>query len=355
MTLLRIKLPMPFDPAADAAWWRVDDRGRVIDRGRGPPASWPTAERREAVLGAQDVRIVALALPPMNASRLPSAAAYALEDQLAAPLESMHVAVEPPAARDGVTLARVVNRDTIAWLVSHRPAFDRVVAEPDLVPKDGAAHRYVDAEGNGFVRQADGSAYAVDASSGRDTPWSVERASPEAWAGAPDLRLGFLRDAGATRRPLARALVPALALVVAALALHVVATAAQWTHDRYLTWRADRAVVALARDAGLEPGPDARAAEALLARRAATTLHASARVANGDALPLLARAAQALGALPAGSVRKIALSERRLVAELSALDEARLSRVLRELANAGFEAVSAPIAGGVRISATLAP
>jgi len=54
-------------------------------------------------------------------------------------------------------------------------------------------------------------------------------------------------------------------------------------------------------------------------------------------------------------VRKIALSERRLVAELAALDEARLARVLRELANAGFEAVSAPIAGGVRISATLAP
>jgi len=107
---------------------------------------------------------------------------------------------------------------------------------------------------------------------------------PEAWAAAPDLRLGFVHDAVAARRPLARALFPAFALVVAALALHVVATAAQWTHDRYATWRADRAVVALARDAGLEPGPDARAAEALLARRAASTLHASARPADGGGL-----------------------------------------------------------------------
>jgi hypothetical protein len=216
----------------------------------------------------------------------------------------MHVAVEPPAARDGVTLARVVDRDTIAWLASHRPAFDRVVAEPDLVPRDGASHRYVDDDGNAFVRQPDGSAYAVDASAERGTPWSVERASPEAWHSAPDLRLGYLRDAGAPRRPLARALVPALALVVAALALHVVATTAQWAHDRYVAWRADRAVVALARDAGLEPGPDARAAEALLARRAASTLHASARPADGDALPLLARAAQALAALPAAASAK---------------------------------------------------
>jgi general secretion pathway protein L len=353
MTTLRVKLPMPFDPAADAAWWRVDERGRLVDRGRGPASSWPPADRREAVLGAQDVRIVALALPPMSGARLPSAAAFALEDQLAAPVESMHVAVEP--ARGGVTLARVVDRDTIDWLASHRPAFDRVVAEPDLVARDGAAHHYVDADGHGFVRQADGSAYAVDASAGPGAPWSVERAPPEAWSAAPDLRNGYLRDAGASRRSLGRALVPALALVGAAIALHVVATAAQWAHDRYVVWRADRAVVALAREAGLEPVPDASAAESLLARRAAATLHAGARMADGDALPLVARAAPALGALPAGSVRRIGLSERRIVADVGALDEARLARVLRDLANAGLDAVSAPIAGGVRISATIAP
>jgi len=352
MTTLRVKLPIPFDPAADAAWWRVDERGRVVDRGRGPPSSWPPADRREAVLGAQDVRIVALALPPMSAARVPSAAAFALEVQLAAPVESMHVAVEP--SREGVTLARVVDRDTIGWLASHRPAFDRVVAEPDLVARDGAAHHYVDVDGHGFVRHPDGSAYAVDASAGPGAPWSVERVPPEAWSAAPDLRQGYLRDA-VTRRSLGRALVPALALVAAAIALHVIATATEWAYHRYFAWVADRAVVALARGAGLEPVPDASAAESLLARRAAAALHAGARMDDGDALPLLARVAPALGALPAGSVRRVGLTERRIVADVGALDEARLARVLRDFANAGLDAVSAPIAGGVRISATIAP
>jgi hypothetical protein len=54
-------------------------------------------------------------------------------------------------------------------------------------------------------------------------------------------------------------------------------------------------------------------------------------------------------------VRRIGHSERRIVADVGALDESRIARVSRDLANAGLDAVSAPIAGGVRISATIAP
>jgi hypothetical protein len=60
MTTLRVRLPVPFEPSAPAAWWRVDARGIVMDRGVSTAAAWPAADRIEAVLGAPDVRIVAL-------------------------------------------------------------------------------------------------------------------------------------------------------------------------------------------------------------------------------------------------------------------------------------------------------
>ena len=397
MTTLRVRLPAPFDPVAPASWWRVDDTGRIVARGVTPPSAWPAADPVQAVMAAADVRIVALALPPMPASRLRTAAAFALEDQLAAPVESMHLAVTASAG-GAPAMARVVDRDAIAWLAAHRPAIERVVAEPDLVVSDGAWHWCIGTDGAGFVRRPDGSAFATDSAESdalpaalaaalaraprqgarvivdadvdtarlaawsrasgvtfaRGTPWMLERVPASAWAAAPDLRTGHgVSDAGS--RPSLRAFGPAIALVLAAVTLHFIATAGVWAHDRYVAWRADRDVVALARDAGLGTVPDARAAESLLARRAASALHAEARGADGDALPTLARAAGPLAALPAGSVRKLTVAERRLVADLGALDEARLARLVQDLASAGLATVTAPIAGGVRLSATVGP
>ena len=189
----------------------------------------------------------------------------------------------------------------------------------------------------------------------RGTPWSPERLPASAWAAAPDLREGSVSAPSDEGAPVAQRFAPALALVLAALALHVLATVAGWAHDRHAEWRADRAVVELARGAGVDPVPDARAAEAALARRAASALHASGRMADDDVLPLIARAAQPLGALPAGSLRRLSYGDRRLVADLAALDDARLGRLSRELAAAGLVPVAAPVGGGVRVVATLGP
>lgn len=338
----------------------------------------------------------------MSETRRASAAAFALEDELASPVESLHVAVEAPGSRGGPTIARVVDRATIDALAARRPVVDRVVAEPDLVARDGAWHWCADAEGRAFVRRPDGSAFATDAPvsdelpiglaaalarpAGRaggaprvvvdaavdparfaawsaatgaafvaGTPWSLERVPSSAWAAAPDLRAGHATPAQVATPALVRRFAPAVALALAALALHVVATAAQWAHDRYAAWRADRATVELARAAGLGAMPDARAAERALAKRAAEALHGSARMADDDALPLIARAAAPLGALPEGTVRKLSYGDRRLVADLGAIDDARTARLLRELAAAGLESVAAPASGGVRVAATLGP
>lgn len=400
MTTLRVRLAAPFDPAAPAAWWRAADDGRVLDRGVAAPSQWPAADRIEVAIAAAEVRIAALALPPMNEARRASAAAFALEDQLAAPAEASHLHVGPPAARGGATIARIVDRATIAWLAARRPPIDRVVAEPDLAPVDESWHWCVDAEGRGFVRRPDGSAFAVDgaadaalpaeiaaaiaqarreadrapprivvdatvapdrleawsratgASFVRGAPWSLERVPPRAWAAAPDLRDGYASAASAPRASIARRFVPALALLLAALALHVLATLAGWLGDRYAVWRADRAVVALAREAGVGGVQDAQAADAALAKRSAAAIHASARMAEGDLLPLLARSAPAFATLPPGTLRKLSYGDGRLVADLGALDEARVTKLVRELSAAGLAPVAAPAAGGLRVAMT---
>ena len=402
MTTLRVRLPVPFDPSAPAAWWRVDDQGRIVERGTSSPPAWPAADRIEAVLGAGDVRIVALELPPMNDARRASAAAFALEDQLAAPADTMHLAVTAPASVGAPTVVRIVDRAAVTWLAARRPAIDRVVAEPDLAPADGAWHWCVDADGRGFVRRRDTSAFAADAPEGSElpaelaaalahargdvgavgapparivvdapadaprlaawtqatgvtfvqgTPWSLERVPDASWRSAPDVRAGHSILPTAAPVPVARRFVPALALALGALVLHVLLTAAGWTHDRYVAWRADRAVVELARGAGIDPVPDARAAEAALATRATGALHASARMAEGDALPLIARAAGPLATLPPGSVRKLTYGDRRLVADLGALDETRVARLMRDLRAAGLAPVAAQAGGGLRIVA----
>ena len=285
MTTLRVRLPVPFDPSAPAAWWRVDDQGRIVERGTSSPPAWPAADRIEAVLGAGDVRIVSLELPPMNDARRASAAAFALEDHLAAPADTMHLAVTAPASVGAPTVVRIVDRAAVTWLAARRPAIDRVVAEPDLPPSDGTWRWCADADGRGFVRRSDGSAFAADASGSSElpaelaaalaharrdagaagapparivvdapadaprlaawtqatgvtfvqgTPWSLERVPDASWRSAPDVRAGHSVLPSAAPASIARRFAPAVALALVALALHVVLTAAGWTHARHL-------------------------------------------------------------------------------------------------------------------------
>ncbi len=400
MTTLRVLLPSPFDPAADARWWRASDDGRLLDRGLAPPGDWPRADRIEVAVAASDVRWVALALPPMSDTRRAGAAAFALDDQIAAPVEASHLHLSSPAGAAGATIARVVDRATISWLAERRPAIDRAVAEPDLAPADGAWHWCENGAGRGFVKRPDGCAFATSAgidgalpaelrialararqesapgtprivvdadvapaqldawsqATGaafvRGTAWSPERVPARAWRDAPDLRDGFAATS-ATTGSIAKAFVPAAVLLAAALALHVVATLGGWLHDRYAAWRADRAVVELARDAGIDGVSDAATAERALAKRAASVLHASARIADDDFLSLLARAAPALSALPPGTLRKLTYGDGRLVAELGGLDDSRVSTLVRELAGAGLAPVAAPVGGGVRLALSM--
>jgi len=391
MTTLRARLAADFDPASAIDWWTCDDAGRTVDRGRAAPARWPAADRVELALAAEDTPIVALALPPLDAAKRAAAAAYALDDRVAVPVDTLHVRAPAPAVAGAPTLARLVDRAFLARVSATFPRAQRIVAEADLAPADGAWRWCVDASGRGFVRRADGSAFGAGQGTDSVPPelavalererrggtlppevvvdapfaapptivpgvrgragsaWSIAAVPAARWASAPDLREGLdarAADASASTRPSWRW---AFAFLVAAAAVHVGSLGWELARDRYATWRDERALMETARTAGVDETSPRAAAEAL-ARRATASAHAAGRMADGDFVPMLARAAPSLSALPSGAMRKLTYADRRLVVDLAAIDQARSDRLLADLATAGLKPIAAPVAGGLRVA-----
>ena len=401
MSILRVVLTEAPSAATIAAWSLFDAQGRVRQRGRGAPDSWPQADRREAVCAAATVRVVSLALPPMPADRVPAAAAYALEDQLAGPAHAQHLTVAGRDARGWVEVI-VADRGFVASLHS---GFARIVAEPTLTPPPAAGRWrwFASAGGGGFVRRGDGSAFAVGAAdAGGPLPddlalalahasrsgqapagvevafavdaarlgdWSAQCAvpftpatpwrwddDPVAIAAAPQLVDQSRHSAAADTRAAgkARGWRTAIAIAGAALVLHVGATIAQWAVLRADLWRTSREIVVVAARSGVEAA-DAAAAAAGLARRFAAARHRAGLAAPGDALPLLARAAPALGALPPGVLRNAAYVPEHWTFDLAKLEPATQAALDRTFANAGLATVLVAASGGLRARVSLAP
>ena len=291
MSVLRVLLADAPSPTGDAPWAMYDDDGRHARSGFGEPSSWPAAQRKEAVLAASAIRLAGVALPPMPADRVAGAAAFALEDQLAGPAQAQHL-VAFPRRRDGIVDVAIAARALFGPL---RATFERVVAEPAAapVPAAGIWRWYASGLDGGFVRKPDGSAFAVSApgsaapvpaelalalkQSARpgiavEVAFAADDAQLAAWSAqcgvafrrvpvwhwdrdgaaltaATDLLQGeFARETATPVRTFGNRLRFAAGLAVAAVALHVIATLAQWTWLRIETWRNASALVALARD-----------------------------------------------------------------------------------------------------------
>lgn len=395
MTILRVLLPAAPDPGRDDRWALFDDAGRRVRGGRAAPAQWPAADRIEAVLAAGAVRIASLALPPLAASKLAAAARYALDDQFAAPADDMHVAIGTQHA-DGRVPAVVASRALLAGIAAWRPPFARVLAEPALAAADSGWRWCSDADGHGFVRRQDGSTFPVDAVASalppdlsralaqaarggqapsrvvvdapvddaaieaatratgvpfaRGTPWQWDAAPASAFARAVDLLQGDLaRIRPAPPRSHARTFAAAIVLATLALAVHVAATLGTWTWLRVDAWRTERALVAVAQQAGLADVTTPEAARTALARRHAEREHAAGRTAGDDALPLLARAAPALAALPAGALKRATYAGGAWTLELAPLDAAAREAMAERLVAAGLSAQQATTPDGVRV------
>ena len=396
MSILRVLLDAAPAPGRANAWALFDERGRVVRSGRGAPDTWPAAERREAVLAAARVRIVALRLPPLSADRVAAAASFALEDQLAGPAAEQHIAVSLQR-RDGTLEATVANRRLVAELADN---FDRIVAEPALAPRPLPRHWcwYASGAGGGFVRRPDGSAFATSeqdglppelllalehASRGSSSPaeietafvpdastrtayardvgtmfvptavWSWDAAGIAAFAAAPDLRQGeFAHAASNVARGSVRLFRWAAALAALALCVHVAASLGEWLSLRVEDWRAKSALASLARDAGYVGIEDPAMA---ISRGHAEARHRAGLAAPADALPLLARAAPALAGLPAGALKSATYAGGHWTFDLATADANATARLERQLASAGLTSLLAANATGARVRVSLGP
>ena len=400
MTVLRVRLAAA--PAADRAdaWALFDAAGTCVRTGLDRPGAWPKADNVEVVLAASQLRIASVALPPMPASRVAGAAGFALEDQLAGPNDAHHFAVSTQA-RDGRVRVAIVAQSLLAGIAGSYAGVTRIVAESDLaLPPAGWTWCAHDSAAAGFVRRSDGSAFPVDAPatdgalptelvmalaqarrSGallpqvrvdapfadascarwqretgvdflRGTPWRWEAAPANAFAGAIDLlpRPGDTTAAASRANP-RRIFAPALFLAGAALALHVVATAGEWASLRFAAWREAREWTAIASAAGVAPdaATTPAAARIALARRYAELRHAHGLPAPDDALPLLARAAPVLAALPVGSVKSASYSDAHWTLDLTRTNAATIGDLDARMRGAGVPALVATSATGTRV------
>ena len=404
MTTLRVHLAAAPAPGDVAAWALFDGAGRCTRTGRSAATAWPAADRVEAVLAASQVRIASIGLPPLAPARIAAAARFAVEDQLAGPVGAQHLAVSRQGP-DGRVRVVIAARALAAALREARtpgsstPRFSRAIAEPDLaVPYRGWRWCAATPDGDGFVRRNDGSAFPVSADPTGGLPPELALALAQArrdgtqppeirierdadaadlarwqrdsgvpcvagsawrWAAAPaaafaeavDLLQGeFALAPPAPRGARARLFAPALALAAIALGVHVVATVGEWGSLRLDSWRQARAWRALAADAGIAPeaAPTPAAARAALAQRYAEQRHVHGLAAPDDALPLLARAAPALRALPAGSVKTATYTDGHWTLDLARTEPNAVEQLDARLREAGVPALVATTAAGVR-------
>ena len=400
MTTLRVLLDAPPAADRDADWALFGANGRLVRAGRGRPSAWPARVRSEAVVAAACGRLVTLTLPPLPAARVGAAAAFAIEDQLAGAPEEIHSAFGTQSA-DGTVRGAIVaagwmralatgsaragirwNRVVLESDLARPPAFGwcwcaRTIAEPGFVRTDRGASLAAGAAGEAAVPAE--LALALSAAAGRaprvvraevggiaaerltqasaqtgiefslGEPWRWFGASAEAFTSAIDL-LANSADAVAesARSNALRLFRPALAVAALALVIHLGATLGQWSWLQWQTHAAQREIGAIARSVAPDAAAGVPALQAI-ARRDADLRHRAGLPARDDLLPLLARAAPALSALPPGSTRSLRYADAHVVFELQKLDAAQLTRLQHELQSLGLTALAAPTTGGARL------
>lgn len=400
--MLRVFLDAPPLATRADAWVRFAADGRAAAHGRGAPDAWPADPVIEAVLTAAQVRMVALDLPPMPASRRRAAAQFALEDQVASTAAESAIAVGQ-AREGGPVLAAVVADALIRAIAAYPRRFARIIPEPALAPYGDGWTWCRSAGGDGFIRRRDGSSFAIggadaspaeipaelaaalaqaaragaapavvhaalSADATQLAKWSQEtgvrfaavpewhwkHAAPAAFANAPDFLARDTEPAKAPERSRnARRFRPALVLATLALLIHFGALLAQWAWLRIEDWQLARALVAQAAAAQLPDAATPAAAAAAIARRNAELRHRASQDAPADALPLLARAAPPIAGLPAGALKSATFAGSAWTLELAKLDPVAVSTLTRALAANGIDALAAPTVAGLRMRLTL--
>ncbi len=137
----RLIVRWPYHPGQLPAWMLTDDHGRAegsVFQGEWEQCAAAAGGRQVVLLvPAADVLLTHASIPTRNRSRLLQAVPYALEDQLAEDVATLHFALGPELA-DGALAVAVVARERMeAWLAPLQAAGlrpDRVVPENLALP-----------------------------------------------------------------------------------------------------------------------------------------------------------------------------------------------------------------------------
>lgn len=410
-TVLRVRLVDPLTSDGLCDWVLCDASGKVLQHRADTYHRWPAATRREVIIAASRVRIASVRLPRMPESRLPAAASFAIEEQLAGPIEAHYLAIGKQR-EDGSVRIAIVNREWFEALASSVKAaglaFSRVLAEPDLAPTFEQEWIWCarTPDSPGFVRLPNGASINIGAAnasrddSGDATlppelslalqhtakeipkavrvavpsvseeqvaqwsttipfrvvkPWRWEEASTGS-ADLIDLQFEHPADAnlgsggiGANRQDGLRALKPAAFIAALALFIHVGATVGEWSLLQLKAGRLNREMAAIAQRAGVEATGNGASTSSLVAARHSELRHQAGLSAPDDFLPMLGRAAPVLPLLPAGTVRTLSYADKHILLDLKPIDAVKLATIQRDLTRLNLPNLAAPAASGPRL------
>ena len=145
---------------------------------------------------------------------------------------------------------------------------------------------------------------------------------------------------------------PALWIVGAALAIQVLAGVGEWLSLQWKLRAVDREMSAVAQVAVVDAAANNAAGvtpASAIARRHGELRHRAGLAAGNDLLPLLALAAPAISAIPAGAARSLHYADGHVVFELQKLDPSQTTRLQRQLQQLGLVAIAVPTANGARL------
>jgi general secretion pathway protein L len=272
--------------------------------------SGPPAPSGTVLLPGADVLLLAVALPRVAPALRARAAAFAVEERIARPLDEVHVHVIGPAPEPGSWLVAVIGRAALSAHAARHPAPLRLVPEPLALPlpPPGCVTVWA-AQDRAILRLPDGTGMTVPRAmlpvvyrlAGSPACVAAGGLLPDGLPVAqvplpqvPSLHGIDLRQAG--RSPGLPARTGRLALLVGAIAAAHLAMAGAGV--AVLSGRADRAGAELR--AALAAG--GRAAEGDLDAALARALAAPAVVPEDGFLALLARVSAVIAATPGAPV-----------------------------------------------------
>lgn len=362
-----IGVPDQTDAPAAGVWTLAG--GRLIIAEPGGPAT--------VLVPTEQVRLLAVDLPLSTRAKRLEALPFAIEDQIAEPVDSLHVALGAEIAPKRYLVAVVRHGVMAAWAdVAEEAGLGQAAMVPDALalPRPGEGQWAVDlGSERAVVRTADGAGFAVPAPLLRSA-WEAAGKPPAIGYGAPLPADMLLSDGVIAPQPLAsRLLNPALDLRQGLYARRRATMPNMW---RRLGWivalgAAAHIVIAAADTLMLRAIADRRAEETRtvaalaapgvnlsgdFAANLADLLPSGSSAAPDLFLPLLTRVSGALGPLAGGmTVRGIGFQANTLTVDVEGSDAGLVGRIDAALRAAGVAGqVTRSPDGAIRITARAA-